>query len=110
MISEVPNEARIMNEEPFGPIAIINPFSDFDDVIQQANRLPYGLAAYAFTRDNRTVNLLSDRLEAGLIGINSYLISVRDSPFGGIKESGHGSEEGMEGLEACLVTKFVSES
>jgi succinate-semialdehyde dehydrogenase / glutarate-semialdehyde dehydrogenase len=110
VLSEVPNEARIMNEEPFGPIAIINPFSDFGDVIQQANRLPYGLAAYAFTRDNRTVNLLSDRLEAGLIGINSYLISVRDSPFGGIKESGHGSEEGMEGLDACLVTKFVSES
>ena len=92
------------------PIAIINPFSDFGDVIKQANRLPYGLAAYAFTRSNRTVNLLGDQLEAGLIGINSYLISVRDSPFGGIKESGHGSEEGMEGLEACLVTKFVSES
>ncbi len=110
VISDVPNEARIMNEEPFGPIAIINPFSNFDAVIQQANRLPYGLAAYAFTRNNRTVNLLGDRLEAGLIGINSYMISVRDSPFGGMKESGHGSEEGMEGLEACLVTKFVSES
>ena len=110
VLSEVPNEARIMNEEPFGPIAIINPFSDFGDVIKQANRLPYGLAAYAFTRSNRTVNLLGDQLEAGLIGINSYLISVRDSPFGGIKESGHGSEEGMEGLEACLVTKFVSEA
>ena len=110
VISEVPNEARIMNEEPFGPIAIINPFSDFGDVIKQANRLPYGLAAYAFTRSNRTVNLLGEQLEAGLVGINSYLISVRDSPFGGVKESGHGSEEGMEGLEACLVTKFVSES
>jgi succinate-semialdehyde dehydrogenase / glutarate-semialdehyde dehydrogenase len=110
VISEVPNEARIMNEEPFGPIAIINPFSDFGDVIKQANRLPYGLAAYAFTRSNRTVNLLAEQIEAGLIGINSYLISVRDSPFGGIKESGHGSEEGMEGLEACLVTKFISES
>jgi succinate-semialdehyde dehydrogenase / glutarate-semialdehyde dehydrogenase len=110
VLSDVPNEARIMNEEPFGPVAIINSFSDFDDVIEQANRLPYGLAAYAFTQNNRTVNLLGDRLEAGLIGINSYLISVRDSPFGGIKESGHGSEEGMEGLEACLVTKFVSES
>ncbi len=110
VLSEVPNEARIMNEEPFGPIAIINPFSDFDAVIKQANRLPYGLAAYAFTRSNRTVNLLGEQLEAGLVGINSYLISVRDSPFGGIKESGHGSEEGMEGLEACLVTKFVSES
>jgi len=110
VISEVPNEARIMNEEPFGPIAIINPFSDFGDVIKQANRLPYGLAAYAFTRSNRTVNLLGEQLEAGLVGINSYMISVRDSPFGGIKESGHGSEEGMEGLEACLVTKFISES
>ena len=110
VISGVPNEARIMNEEPFGPVAIINPFSDFGEVIKQANRLPYGLAAYAFTRNNRTVNLLGDQLEAGLIGINSYMISVRDSPFGGIKESGHGSEEGMEGLEACLVTKFVSEA
>src|SRR5271170_3674308 len=110
VLSEVPNEARIMNEEPFGPVAIINPFSDFDAVIKQANRLPYGLAAYAFTRSNRTVNLLGEQIEAGLIGINSYLISVRDSPFGGVKESGHGSEEGMEGLDACLVTKFVSES
>jgi len=110
VLSEVSNEARIMNDEPFGPIAIINPFSDFDSVIKQANRLPYGLAAYAFTRSNRTVNLLGEQLEAGLIGLNSYLISVRDSPFGGVKESGHGSEEGMEGLEACLVTKFVTES
>lgn len=110
VISGVPNEARIMNEEPFGPIAIINPFSNFDGVIKEVNRLPFGLAAYAFTRNNRTVNLLSDQIEAGLIGINSYLISVRDSPFGGVKESGHGSEEGMEGLEACLVTKFISES
>jgi succinate-semialdehyde dehydrogenase/glutarate-semialdehyde dehydrogenase len=110
VLSEVPNEARIMNEEPFGPIAIINPFSDFDSVIQQANRLPYGLAAYAFTRSNRTVNLLGEQIEAGMIGINSYLISVRDSPFGGVKDSGHGSEEGIEGLEACLVTKFVTES
>jgi succinate-semialdehyde dehydrogenase / glutarate-semialdehyde dehydrogenase len=110
VISEVSIEARIMNEEPFGPIAIINPFSNFDGVIQQANRLPYGLAAYAFTNNNRTVNLLGEQIEAGMIGINSYLISVRDSPFGGVKESGHGSEEGMEGLEACLVTKFVTES
>ena len=110
VISDVPSEARIMNEEPFGPIAIINPFTDFDAVIKQANRLPYGLAAYAFTNNNRTVNLLGEQIEAGLIGINSYIISVRDSPFGGIKESGHGSEEGQEGLEACLVTKFVTES
>lgn len=110
VISDVSNEARIMNEEPFGPVAIINPFSNFDDVIRQANRLPYGLAAYAFTNNSRTVNLLGEQIEAGMVGINSYTISVRDSPFGGVKESGHGSEEGMEGLEACLVTKFVTES
>ena len=110
VISDVSNETRIMNEEPFGPVAIINPFSDFDSVIKQANRLPYGLAAYAFTRNSRTVNLLGEQIEAGMIGINSFQISVPESPFGGVKESGHGSEEGIEGLEACLVTKFVTES
>jgi succinate-semialdehyde dehydrogenase/glutarate-semialdehyde dehydrogenase len=110
VISDVPNGARIMNEEPFGPVAILNSFSDFDAAIQQANRLPYGLAAYAFTRSSRNVNLLGEQIEAGMIGINSYAISVPESPFGGVKESGHGSEEGIEGLDACLVTKFVSEA
>jgi succinate-semialdehyde dehydrogenase / glutarate-semialdehyde dehydrogenase len=110
VLADVPREARIMNEEPFGPVAVINPFSTFDEAIQQANRLPYGLAAFAFSRDSRTVNLLGEQLEAGMVGINSYTISVPESPFGGVKESGHGSEEGIEGLEACLVTKFVSES
>jgi succinate-semialdehyde dehydrogenase / glutarate-semialdehyde dehydrogenase len=110
VISEVSHQARIMNEEPFGPVAIINPFSDFDAVIQEANRLPYGLAAYAFTNSSHTVNLLGEQIEAGLIGINSYAISVPESPFGGVKESGHGSDEGMEGLEGFLVTKFVSET
>ncbi|HEY7377864.1 MAG TPA: aldehyde dehydrogenase family protein, partial [Steroidobacteraceae bacterium] len=81
-----------------------------DAAIQQANRLPYGLAAYAFTRSSRNVNLLGEQIEAGMIGINSYAISVPESPFGGVKESGHGSEEGIEGLDACLVTKFVSEA
>ncbi len=110
VLADVTNAARIMNEEPFGPVAILNPFSDFDSVIQQANRLPYGLAAYAFTRSSRTVNLLGEQIEAGMVGINSFAISVPESPFGGVKESGHGSEEGIEGLEACLVTKFVSEA
>ncbi|MEJ0035465.1 MAG: NAD-dependent succinate-semialdehyde dehydrogenase [Gammaproteobacteria bacterium] len=110
VLSDVPESARIMNEEPFGPVAIINPFSDFDSVIKAANRLPYGLAAYAFTRSSKRVNLLGEQLEAGMIGINSYQIAVPESPFGGVKESGHGSEEGIEGLEACLVTKFITES
>jgi succinate-semialdehyde dehydrogenase/glutarate-semialdehyde dehydrogenase len=110
VLSDVSNEARIMNEEPFGPVAIINPFAKLEDAITQANRLPYGLAAYAFTRSSKTVNLVGEQLESGMIGINSYQISVPESPFGGVKESGHGSEEGIEGLEACLVTKFITES
>ena len=109
VLSNVPHNARIMNEEPFGPVAIINRFSDFDAVISEANRLPYGLAAFAFTDSAKRVKLLGEQLEAGMIGINSFAISTPDSPFGGIKESGHGSEEGIEGLEACLVTKLISE-
>jgi len=110
VLSNVPHSARIMHEEPFGPVAIINSFNDFYDVIREANRLPYGLAAFAFTDSAKRVNLLGEQLEAGMIGINSFAISVPESPFGGIKESGHGSEEGIEGLEACLVTKFISEA
>ena len=77
--------------------------------MKEANRLPFGLAAYAFTENSRRVNQLGEQLEAGMIGINSFGISVPESPFGGIKESGHGSEEGIEGLDACMVTKFISE-
>jgi succinate-semialdehyde dehydrogenase/glutarate-semialdehyde dehydrogenase len=110
VLSEIPETARIMNEEPFGPVALINSFASFEEAISRANRLPYGLAAYAFSRASRTVNLLGEQLEAGMIGINSFQISVPESPFGGIKESGHGSEEGIEGLETCLVTKFVNAS
>jgi succinate-semialdehyde dehydrogenase / glutarate-semialdehyde dehydrogenase len=110
VLAEVPAHARIMNEEPFGPVAIVNPFDDFDAVIAEANHLPFGLAAFAFTNTARRVNLLGERIEAGMVGINSFLISINESPFGGVKESGHGSEEGIEGLDACLVTKFISES
>jgi succinate-semialdehyde dehydrogenase/glutarate-semialdehyde dehydrogenase len=95
VLADIPNSARIMNEEPFGPVAVINPFKTFDSVI---------------TRSSRNVNLVGEQLEAGMVGINSYQISVPESPFGGVKESGHGSEEGIEGLEGCLVTKFVSEA
>jgi succinate-semialdehyde dehydrogenase/glutarate-semialdehyde dehydrogenase len=110
VLADVPEHARIMNEEPFGPVALLRPFATFDEAIQRANRLPYGLAAFAFTRSARNVNLLGEQIEAGLIGLNSYAISVPESPFGGVKESGHGSEEGIEGLEACLVTKFITQA
>jgi succinate-semialdehyde dehydrogenase/glutarate-semialdehyde dehydrogenase len=109
VLSDLPDNARIMSEEPFGPVALINPFTDFEAVIAKANQLPFGLAAYAFTESAKRVKLLGEQLEAGMVGINSFAISVPESPFGGIKESGHGSEEGIEGLEACLITKFISE-
>jgi succinate-semialdehyde dehydrogenase/glutarate-semialdehyde dehydrogenase len=110
VLGDVPENARIMNEEPFGPVAVLSRFSSFDEVITRANRLPYGLAAYAFTQNARRVNLLGEQVEAGMLGINSFTIAVPEAPFGGVKESGHGSEEGIEGLEACLVTKFITES
>jgi succinate-semialdehyde dehydrogenase/glutarate-semialdehyde dehydrogenase len=99
----------MMNEEPFGPLAMINPFKGDDDMIAEANRLPYGLAAYAWTRDAKRQRLLGRELEAGMIGINGGAIAAPDSPFGGMKWSGHGSEDGPEGLAACLVTKAIHE-
>lgn len=110
VLSGVPDEARIMHEEPFGPVALVNAFRDFDEVVVKANQLPYGLAAYAFTESAKRVKLLGEQLEAGMLGINTFQISVPESPFGGVKQSGHGSEEGIEGLEACLITKFISEA
>jgi succinate-semialdehyde dehydrogenase/glutarate-semialdehyde dehydrogenase len=110
VVSNVPLSARIMNEEPFGPVAIINSFAESEEAFAEANRLPYGLAAFGFSESSRMIRRMGERLEAGMVGINTFAISVPESPFGGIKESGHGSEEGIEGLEACLVTRFVSEA
>jgi succinate-semialdehyde dehydrogenase/glutarate-semialdehyde dehydrogenase len=109
VLADVPEYARIMNEEPFGPIAVLNSFKDFAAVIKAANRLPFGLAAYGFTQSHRIATLLGEQLEAGMVGINTFRVAWTDAPFGGVKQSGHGAEEGMEGLEACLVTKFISE-
>src|SRR5690606_18095711 len=97
VLSNVPDSARIMNEEPFGPVALITASTKFADVAARSNRPPYGLVAYAFTDPAKRVKLLGERIEAGMIGINSIQISEPESPFGGIKESGHGSEEGTEG-------------
>jgi succinate-semialdehyde dehydrogenase/glutarate-semialdehyde dehydrogenase len=110
VISNVPATARIMNEEPFGPIAAVAPFSTFDEVVEQANRLPFGLAAFAFTENGRRANLISDAIESGMVGINTTMIAAADSPFQGVKQSGYGSEDGREGLEACLVTKSIHQA
>ncbi len=109
VVSEVPLDAMMMNEEPFGPLAIINPFKGEEDMIAEANRLPYGLAAYAWTQNAKRQKLLGRELEAGMVGINSVAIGGADSPFGGVKWSGHGAEDGPEGLAACLVTKAIHE-
>lgn len=107
VLADVPLDADIMSSEPFGPVAIMRPFADFDEAIEQANRLPYGLAAFAFTENLRNANRLGDAIEAGMVGINTVGISGADSPFGGVKQSGFGSEDAIEGMAAYMVTKAV---
>ncbi|MFN2259462.1 MAG: NAD-dependent succinate-semialdehyde dehydrogenase [Parasphingopyxis sp.] len=110
VLADVPLEARIMSDEPFGPVALMRPFDSFDEAIEQANRLPYGLAAFAFTENGRQANRLGDLIEAGMVGINTVGISSADAPFGGVKQSGYGSEDGIEGLQAYMVTKAVHQA
>lgn len=110
VLTDVPLEARIMTEEPFGPIATIAPFDQAEDAIMEANRLPYGLAAYAYTRSAATIALVQSRVESGMISINHHGLALPETPFGGVRDSGWGSEGGSEMLSAYLVPKFVSVS
>ena len=98
-----------MTEEPFGPVAPVVRFKTFDEVVERANSLPYGLASYAFTSSAQTATLIGDALQSGMVGVNSIAISTPETPFGGIKESGYGSEGGLEGLQAYFNTKFISQ-
>ncbi len=107
VITDMPEDCRVMTEEPFGPLAPIARFKTFDEVVARANALPFGLAAYTFTGSTRTANLISDALEAGMVGVNSLGISTPETPFGGMKESGYGHEGGIEGLEAYTQKKLV---
>ncbi|WP_233344315.1 NAD-dependent succinate-semialdehyde dehydrogenase [Burkholderia cepacia] len=109
VLADVPKDARVMHEEPFGPIAVLMRFDALADGLAEANRLPYGLSAYAFTSSARTAIDVADGLEAGMIGINQYRIVSTELPFGGMKESGHGSEGGAEGIEYYLTRKFISQ-
>jgi succinate-semialdehyde dehydrogenase/glutarate-semialdehyde dehydrogenase len=108
VLTDVPRNARILNDEPFGPVAAIARVPDLDFAITEANRLPYGLAAYAFTERLSESITLSNRIESGMVGINHFTVALAEMPFGGIKESGYGSEGGVEGLEAYTVTKTVT--
>lgn len=109
VLSNVPLPTRIMNEEPFGPVALINAYPSEEAMIAEANRLPYGLAAYLWTNDAARQRRVAHTIEAGMLGINTTALVRPDAPFGGVKWSGHGHEDGTEGLHACLVTKVVHE-
>jgi len=110
VITDVPDDAKIMTEEPFGPVAPIVPFKTFDEVVERANSLPFGLAAYAFTASGAQAAAIGDAIQSGMVGVNSVAISTPETPFGGVKESGYGSEGGLEGLQAYMNTKFISQA
>lgn len=108
VLADVPDDARAMQEEPFGPLALLNPVRTLDEAIEKANALPYGLAAYAFTRSAKNADRLADNIEVGNLSINHFVASVAETPFGGVKDSGYGREGGTEGLQGYTVTKNVS--
>ncbi|WP_375396582.1 NAD-dependent succinate-semialdehyde dehydrogenase [uncultured Sphingomonas sp.] len=110
LLADVPLDADIMSNEPFGPVAVTRSFETMEEAIEQANRLPYGLAAFAFTENGRRANRLGDAIEAGMVGINTFAISVADAPFGGVKQSGFGSEGGTEGFDSYCVTKAIHQA
>ncbi len=109
VLTDVPADARILHEEPFGPIAPLLRFKSYDEVVAEANRLPWGLAAYAFTKSLKTATALGAAIESGMLSINHFGLALPEVPFGGIKDSGYGTEGGSEAIEAYLNTKFVTQ-
>ena len=109
VIADVPEDARLMTEEPFGPVAGIVRFKTLDEALQRANRLPFGLASYAFTGSTKNAQAITNGLEAGMVSINHIGLALAETPFGGIKDSGVGSEGGSESFDGYLNTKFVSQ-
>jgi succinate-semialdehyde dehydrogenase / glutarate-semialdehyde dehydrogenase len=110
VLTDVSMDAKIMNEEPFGPLAPIASFKEFDAVVAEANRLPYGLAAYAYTRSAKTAAAIGAAIETGMVSINHHGLALPEVPFGGVKDSGYGSEGGSEAIESYLNTKFVTQA
>ncbi|WP_126975880.1 NAD-dependent succinate-semialdehyde dehydrogenase [Frigidibacter oleivorans] len=108
VLADVPASARIMNEEPFGPVAVINRVDSLDAAIAEANRLPFGLAAYAWTGSARAAQRIAAEVEAGMTTINHLGLALPEVPFGGIKDSGYGTEGGSEAIEAYFDTRFVT--
>lgn len=109
ILADLSNDTKFMNDEPFGPIVGMIPFKSIDSVLEEANRLPFGLASYAFTTSTKNAHTLSRGLEAGMVSINHIGLALAETPFGGIKDSGHGSEGGVESFDGYLNTKFISQ-
>jgi len=109
VLTGVNSDMRVMNEEPFGPLAAIMPFEGMDDLVREANRLPYGLASYAYTRSTRTASALASSVEVGMMTINHMGLALPEVPFGGVRDSGYGSEGGSEAIDAYLNVKFVTQ-
>ncbi len=110
VLAHVPESAAVMNHEPFGPIVVTAPFNDEEEVLAQSNRLPLGLAGYVFTNRGDRASRIANALETGIVGINNFAVFMPEAPFGGIKESGYGSEGGTEGIEAYLTSKFIHQT
>jgi succinate-semialdehyde dehydrogenase/glutarate-semialdehyde dehydrogenase len=108
VLTDVPLSARLMNEEPFGPLVPITAFRDREALFEEVNRLPYGLAAYAYTRSSATADEFARRVESGMVAVNHHGLAFPETPFGGIKDSGYGSEGGIEAMDAYVNTKFVT--
>lgn len=107
VLSNVSEDSAIMNEEPFGPVVVAASFSQDDEVLARANRLPFGLGGFFYTKDVNRARKMAADLELGLVGINTCLVALPEAPFGGVKESGYGSEGGIEGIDSHLTTKFI---
>jgi succinate-semialdehyde dehydrogenase/glutarate-semialdehyde dehydrogenase len=110
ILTHASKQSRVMNDEPFGPVSVMIPFTDFDEAVTEANRLPYGLAAYAWTKSAKTANLIGAAVETGMISINHVALALPEVPFGGVKDSGYGSEGGTEAMDAYLNSKFVTQA
>ncbi|ANN69217.1 NAD-dependent succinate-semialdehyde dehydrogenase [Bordetella bronchialis] len=108
VITDLPEDAMLMTEEPFGPLAPVVPFTDTDEAIKRANSLPFGLSSYVFTNSLKTATKVSNALEAGMVNINHFGSALAETPFGGVKDSGIGSEGGTETFDGYLVTKFIT--
>ena len=108
VLTNVPTGAKVFNDEPFGPVVAMQTFEKLDEAIAEANRLEYGLAGYAFTSSLKNADLISRRVEVGMMWINMPTVSSAEMPFGGVKDSGYGSEGGPEAMETYLNTRAVS--